>query len=142
MKTMTVRRYRVTQALAVLALVASLAIPAFAVSRNEAPGGVRHTIELHGRYEGCKWTGGWAQRVWKHTGTGPGPERDPNYPGQWMWDFRCKRPVTETVTVTVTAPAPPSGTVTVTTTPTPTVTQTPSPSCEPSVRWNDDDCDD
>jgi hypothetical protein len=149
---MTKRRYRFTQALAAVALVGALAIPAVATLRSEAPGGMRHTVEWHGTYDGCRHTGGWAKRVWRHDGTQPGPERDPNYPGQKMWDFRCKRPVaTVTVTQTVSVPAPGGGTATVTVTATPTHTQTPSPTttpsttptCEPSVRSDhEDECED
>ena len=127
--------------IATLVMVGMFAIPAVALSKTEAPGGTRHTIEVHGQYQGCKWTGGWAQRVWKHTGTGPGPQRDPNYVGK-LWDFRCKRPVIETVTATVTAPGP-TTTQTVTSTATVTVTSTPSgppPSCQPDSR--NDDCED
>lgn len=115
-------------------MVSMVGVPVVALARTEAPGGVRHTVEWHGVYKGCKATEGWAQRVWKHTGTGPGPEADPNYPGR-VWDFRCKLPVTVTVTQTVGVPVPPA-TVTVTSTPTTTPTTTPPPDeC-------DDDCDD
>jgi len=124
-------------------MVGLFAVPVVALARTEAPGGVRHTVEWHGQYDGCRWTGGWAQRVWRHDGTQPGPERDPNYPGK-MWDFRCKRPVaTVTQTVVVTVPGGGS-TQTVTVTPTPTPTQTtPPPTCEPSVRSDhEDECED
>jgi len=123
--------------IASIVTVGMFAIPVVALAKTEAPGGVRHTIEVHGQYQGCKWTGGWAQRVWKHTGTEPGPEADPNYPGK-LWDFRCKLPIvpaTVTVTQTVSVPVPPA---TVTVTVTPSQTPSPSPSCEPEVR-NDDD---
>lgn len=126
-------------------MIGMFAVPVVALARTEAPGGVRHTIEVHGQYQGCRWTGGWAQRVWRHAGTAPGPERDPNYVGK-LWDFRCKRPfITQTVTATVTVPGGGGSTHTVTVTPSPSTSPPstpPPPSCDPDIRSDDDDCED
>jgi len=129
-------------------MVGMFAVPMVALAKTEAPDGVRHTIEVHGQYDGCKWTQGWAHRVFKHEPDGPGPEQDPNYVGK-MWDFKCRLPIVATVTQTVVVTVPGGGstqTVTVTPTPTPTQTETqttPPPTCEPSVRSDhEDECED
>lgn len=106
-----------------LVFVAIFAVPVGISLATESPGGAPHTTEWHGKYEGCKWTNGWARRTWDLMDRNlPGPERDPNYsyPGRngKLYDFRCVKPPVKTVTATATVTAP-GGTVTV---PGPTVT--------------------
>lgn len=122
-----VLRKRLLGGFVVLAMVGA-PIMANAIGSREA----RHTIEvLDGYHHGCKTTGGWMKRAWRHDPDADGgPEADPNYPGR-MWDFRCKVPAASDVpggipTATVTLPG---ATVTV---PGPTVTQTVTVTASPS----------